>query len=370
MIDSKTRKEVIEFLDRCGGKNECGLTWGQIAERFNLRPTEAIKKALSDLNRYYKKTGRACPVDDSIPEGFEVVAIYGSRENPMLSLRKIKDESIKADDIKKAIDSLSKFSPKVEKINYATNKARLSIAYEIPVQDFHFGREDINVAAKKYLDCVLELARRVVGSYHVEKFIFPVGNDLFNTDGIKYTTTKGTPQFDYNPWHETFEKGSKAVISAITVLSNIAPVQVVMVQGNHDFERNFYLGCTLAAWFRNNKNVTVDNEFKPFKFIQHGQCMIMYEHGELKPADYPIIMATEQPQMFSETKFRETHTGHFHKEMIVDEARGVKTRFIPSIAPNSTWEKYQGYANLKIVQGFKWHRTHGLIGIEQVNDIN
>lgn len=368
MIDQKVKIAIIQFVNKNGGKENCGMTWNQIAERFGLKPCKNIRKALSDAYRYYGKK-QTVGYDYEAPDGFEVTALYGSPDNFQVALRKKQKNVDNAKDFSKAIASLCKFSPKVEKFNHPLDTRKIKIAYELPIQDFHFGREPIDIAVKKYKHFTYSLINRVSGLYQIEKFIFPVGNDLFNSDNGKYTTTKGTQQFDFNFWHETFEKGSKAVIEVITSMSRIAPVEVIMVPGNHDFEKNFYLGAVIEAWFRNDSNVAVDNKFAPFKFTQYGQCMIMYEHGELNPKDYFVIMPTERPTMFAETKFREIHTGHFHKEMLVDEMRGMKVRFIPSLATNSIWERFQGYSNLKTAQGFKWHRTQGLIGIEQIHDI-
>jgi hypothetical protein len=68
-----------------------------------------------------------------------------------------------------------------------------------------------------------------------------------------------------------------------------------MVPGNHDYERNFYLGDSLEGWFYNNPNVTVDNSANPRKYYKYGQVLIGYTHGnEEKVTDLPLIMAHER----------------------------------------------------------------------------
>lgn len=138
---------------------------------------------------------------------------------------------------------------------------------------------------------------------------------------------------------------------------------VVNIHGN---SKMFYVGDVVDAWFHNNDNVIVNNNMHPFKFHHYGNNLIMYEHGELKTQDYPLIMATEVPRLFAETKYREVHCGHFHKEML-NEFRGVKVRYLPSIAPNSQWEKKSGYKHLRAAQGLVWHQRDGLVSIHQIN---
>ena len=42
---------------------------------------------------------------------------------------------------------------------------------------------------------------------------------------------------------------------AINYLANTAPVDVIVVQGNHDYERMFYAGEYLRAFFKNDERV-------------------------------------------------------------------------------------------------------------------
>ena len=93
----------------------------------------------------------------------------------------------------------------------------------------------------------------------------------------------------------------------------------------------------------------------------------MFTHGDNeKPSDMPLIMATEQPEMFAATEFREAHCGHYHKEQ-VNEYRGVKVRFLPSICALDEWHKKMGYQSLRAAQAFIWNHDEGLEGYLQSN---
>ena len=63
---------------------------------------------------------------------------------------------------------------------------------------------------------------------------------------------------------------------ALPYLSAFAPVDVIVVQGNHDFERMFYAGEVLSAWFKNDQGVLVDNGLDSRKYYEYGVNMIMF----------------------------------------------------------------------------------------------
>jgi hypothetical protein len=94
----------------------------------------------------------------------------------------------------------------------------------------------------------------------------------------------------------------------------------------------------------------------------------MFTHGDKeKPQELPLLIATEQPEMWSRAKVREVHCGHRHKEML-NEYMGTKVRFIPSICGNDAWHKTQGYVGtLRCGQAFIWNKNRGLEGHLQTN---
>ena len=129
----------------------------------------------------------------------------------------------------------------------------------------------------------------------------------------------------------------------------------------------FYAGDVISGWYKNDKNVTVDNSLEQRKYFEYGNNMIMFTHGDKeKPAEMPLIMATEQPLMFARCNFREAHCGHLHKEM-VNEYRGIKVRFIPSICGNDAWHKMMGYEAKRTGQAHIWSKERGYEGYLQTN---
>jgi hypothetical protein len=279
-----------------------------------------------------------------------------------------KGESKSIRDIKKEIeDFVSTYSSKPTPIKYANVKD--PIAYEISLPDIHYGKLhefSLKAVEDQFMTVVSELVAKAEG-LNIERFILPIGNDGMNSEGMRMSTTKGTPQQDNAGWKDTFTGYWKLMVKAIDYLKIIAPVHVIVISGNHDFERMFYAGDVISGWFRNDLNVTVDNNYDSRKYYEYGENMIMFTHGDKeKPADMPLIMATEQPEMFARTSNREVHCGHIHKEM-VNEYRGIKVRFIPSICPNDEWHKQMGYEAKRTGQAYIWNKSRGLEGCLQTN---
>ena len=262
-------------------------------------------------------------------------------------------------------------SHKVKKLKYS--KPKDPIMYEISLPDIHYGKitdENPDTLEDNYMKAIIDLHRKADGM-EIDKFLLPVGNDGLNSEGMSRATTKGTPQQDSMRWRQSFRGYWHLVTKAIEYLAQFAPVDVIVIQGNHDFERMFYVGEVLDALYHNNKNVNVDNGLDSRKYYEYGVNMIMFTHGDKeKSAELPLLIATEQPEMWSRSKIREVHCGHKHKEML-NEYMGTKVRFIPSICANDNWHKTQGYVGtLRCGQAFIWNKNRGLEGYLQTNIMN
>ena len=280
-----------------------------------------------------------------------------------------KEKQFDLTDFKKEFfKEMKEYIPQVAVPNYNIEKGSL-VAYEISLPDFHYGKigaisqEDNNL---DFINTIKELHKKAEG-LNIEKFILPIGNDGLNSEGYSRATTKGTPQHDAEEWQQTFRGYWKLLVTAIDYLSAFAPVDVIVVQGNHDFERMFYIGEVIEAWYRNYKPVTVYNSYESRKYYKYGNNMLMFTHGDKeKPADMPLLMATERPAMFAECEHREVHCGHQHRE-IVNTYQGVKVRFLPSIATHDAWHKMMGYHSKREAQAYIWNREKGCEGYLQVN---
>lgn len=310
-------------------------------------------------------------IDVELPDHLEIKSAWQTPDGKTLYSYKAKkgsNERLFVDFKENLINDLKSISnKKAKKFFNVEHPEAGSFVLEVSLPDLHFGKGNIEELQNEYFTALYNILDKCA-AIPLSKIILPVGNDGLNSEGMRKTTTKGTPQFDSVEWFDSFRIYSNTLIESINLLSEVAPVDVVVIQGNHDYERMFYVGEVLSAYYSKNENVTVDNSTSSRKHVSFGNVHIMYTHGDNeKHSELPIIMATENPVEFALAKHREVHCGHFHKEMVIDEIRGIKIRFLPSICTTDEWHKKMGYDAYRCAQGLLWHSQRGLEAILQYN---
>lgn len=249
---------------------------------------------------------------------------------------------------------------------------------EVNIPDPHFGKlawaaetgsnYDTKIASDLFRKAVSVLLSRV-SAYEFEEVLFVVGNDLLNSDDIEGQTTKGTKVSTDGRYQKTFGVVRNIIIETIERLRLIAKVKVVMIPGNHDALSVWHLGDSLECYFHKYKDVEIDNSPKSRKYYRFGSVMLMFTHGDKgKRTDYPLLMATEQAEMFGQTKFREAHTGHRHMTKL-DEQHGVRIRVLPALCPADDWHFENGFTgNMRNAEAYIWNKDEGLVGMAIFSD--
>jgi len=296
------------------------------------------------------------------------VRAFLSRKVKELQMQFFKDE---------LIAEMKKYSPKYPKIKYEINKKEKGYLLEVALMDLHYGLMvwgqesgydyDIKIASELFINAINKIIVQSKG-YNIKEILFTVGNDFFNVDTIGNTTTAGTPQDEDTRWKKTYKKGRELLIEGINLLSQVAPVNVLVIPGNHDSQRSFFVGDALECWFNNSKQVNINNSPKVRKYYQFGKCMILLTHGrDEKMSDYPLLMASEEPEMWAKTKFREVHLGEIHHKKEVnflstEEYKGVTVRYMRSLSAPSNWAYTKGFvSSLRAGEAFIWSEDNGLI---------
>ena len=246
---------------------------------------------------------------------------------------------------------------------------------EISIPDLHigklaWGREtgwadyDVRIAEKLFDDALATLLSRTV-SHSVDRICFVVGNDLLNTNNPEGTTAAGTQVASDSRFHKTFRIAREMSIRAIEHMKKIAPIDVIVVPGNHDQLATWHLGDSLECYYHKCKDVKIENDPTPRKYYRWGDVMLMWSHKAQggKREDYPLLMATEQPHMFGETRFHEVHTGDLH-QVRLEEKHGIRVRILPSLSAADDWHSRHGFVgNVRSAEAYIWNKNEGLIGI-------
>lgn len=274
------------------------------------------------------------------------------------------------------MDEVKKFAPNVKKIKYVpTGSGKFLL--EIVLCDVHFGKlgwigetgnmsYDTKIAAKRMTACVrAHIGEALLTGKNIERIVFVAGNDFFNADkDLPFSqTTKGTPQQDDLRWQKTFNKGWKLNVECIELCKEVAPVEVVVIPGNHDFQKSFYMGDVLHAWYRNDVNVQVHNGADPQKFIEYGNCLIGYCHN-MNLKRIKLLMQDKVPEAWGRTYFREWHLGDIHHpklvELVHEDYQSLMIRWLKSLSGDDGWHNDKGFRSIKGGESFLWDHKYGM----------
>jgi hypothetical protein len=238
------------------------------------------------------------------------------KQEELDAIQKIKDECIK---------EVKEYAPKYHAIE--TVKSKDAHLLVIDIADLHIGKlstafetgEDYNsqIAVKRAKDGLQGILNKSEGFY-IDKVLFVAGNDILHTDNTKRTTTAGTPQDTDGMWYDNFLMAKNLYIELLEKLLSFAEVEVVYNPSNHDFTHGFFLMQLIEAHFANstiNFNVNLLHR-KAFKY---GNNLIGTTHGDgAKIENLPLLLATEFPVLWSETKHRYIYSHHIHHKTSKD----------------------------------------------------
>lgn len=225
---------------------------------------------------------------------------------------------------------------------------------ELSVSDLHLAKKyiteknaNVHKRSKKFFKIAKNLIYKVDAIYSIDTIVFPISNDFFHTDSYWNTTTKGTPQDVIAEYDEEYEVGFDLLVRTIMLLKSVSQkVKVVLVPGNHDRTKSFYLAHGLNVFFRNDKDIEFLRGSEPIKSVVVGNTFIGYHHGNCKIEELPLIFATseESSKEFGDSKFREVHTGDKHHYM-AKEVKGVRIQQMPSLSGTDRWHRESNYIN-------------------------
>lgn len=249
--------------------------------------------------------------------------------------------------------------------------------YEISIPDLHIGKlahheesgedYDIKIAVNRYKEAVSSLISNI-NIELIDRILLPIGNDMIQVDNNDSKTTAGTLVDTDSRFFKMVRAAKNLLIDTILQLSAIAPVDVVVIPGNHDRNSMLFIGEIIDAYFNKNKHVTVYNSPSTRKYYEYGNNGMLYTHGNNeKIADLGMIFAAENPKLWSNTLFRFVKLGHLHHNkkinyLYTQDFQGFQIQVLPSLSNNDSWHHNKGYISLKQAKGFLYHKKNGLVG--------
>jgi len=241
----------------------------------------------------------------------------------------------------------------------------------LPIVDLHYnlrsskfvtGNEyNCQIAKDMFLSVIDDVIERVKDK-HISKIIFPLGNDLFNANGINGTTFKGTPQTNEKHIFEAYVELFETMVFALTKLSEVAPVDVIYIPSNHDKEVTFYFVHNLYTQFKNSDGrVTVDYSPIANKYRRFGNTVMMFSH-DAKIDKAGNVVLDEASDLMGGAKYWEILLAHLHSETVRQE-RNVTLRRLPTFSGRSDWSCEQNYGANRVSQSFIFNDKRNITDI-------
>jgi len=269
-----------------------------------------------------------------LPSGSFTSSVFSKRKQP---------QDYSPEDFAKFLENYKPTNVSIIKEDRTTDKDYVDV--EISLSDFHLakrcvdGDNDPKTRALRYFNVAQSLICKVKANYNINTVVLPISNDFFHTDNYQHQTTQGTPQDTIMDYHSEYELGFSVLVDTINMLRQYASdVTVVLVQGNHDRTKSFYLAHALDIYFKDDYDVEFIREHSVIKGLTFGNTFIGWHHGNCKLDDLPLLFAThpQYSQAFGNAKYREVHTGDKHHYM-AKELKGVRIQQMPSLSGTDRW---------------------------------
>ena len=170
----------------------------------------------------------------------------------------------------------------------------------IPKQDAHWnmydvkGQNSIGERFSTFTKALLSQLEKCILTNNLEKIVYVVGSDEFNSEWTSQTT-KGTPQQNILSYQESFEKVCEFNIETIKLLRFYAPkIEVVLLNGNHDEYVGWHLANLLKQVFKKNDSIEVNSNTENTKIVSYAKNLILLNHGDTNSpkelgAKFPVI---------------------------------------------------------------------------------
>jgi hypothetical protein len=142
-------------------------------------------------------------------------------------------------------------------------------------------------------------------------------------------------------------------------------VRVILATGNHDPTASYWISMILAAHFKDEPRVTIDdNAGGRFHYYRHGRTLLGCTHGDMaKGKILGEVMSRDQAT--SPDDFRHWYTGHLHTDTRIT-LPSCTVDVLPTLAPGDAWSAAMGYRSPRSARLDVWSAEHGQISSQWV----
>jgi predicted phosphodiesterase len=258
----------------------------------------------------------------------------------------------------------------------ATNTPYLGI---LAPSDFHWGLRtnametgadwDRKAARKTLLKCIDRLFNKWKQHGRPDKILLVLGSDWLHVDSWDGSTTKGTTQDVDGTYADIFITGLEMARDLVERCAWLAPVEVVVIPGNHDRQSSVALSAFLHAWFRTSEHIAPPDLYdqKSRWYTVYGETLIGLCHGDgIKPEKMGPLASVEARELMGRTKRTVFFHGHHH-HFEAKDINGARCFKLPALVPPDRWHQLKGFTLAQRgLTGFRIDKASGEVDIFQV----
>jgi hypothetical protein len=350
VIECKTVREAAYQL---------GITERNLQKRLQRIRAEAAKKETDITGKNLK-----------VPEGFGIKRIskyFKDGENTSGWVISEPDKEQMAELIEQAIEALAKDLPRYQPIPSPKPKNK-NLINLITLTDTHIGMYARGDNESQHWD--LERAANVLwgvyktlidGSPEAETCVISLIGDLMHCNGGKPVTPKSGHILDVDgDWNGAVDVAIVTVRRIIDYsLYKHKKVVVSIVRGNHDEDQAVWIRKLLQHVYEDEPRLKILGGDYHFSCYHDGDLMLGWYHGDGKKLEsLPLYFATQYPEAWGNSKFREIHTGdkHHHKELDIS---GVLVKQHPTLIPRDSYAKAHGYMSMRFAERITYNKKAG-----------
>lgn len=229
---------------------------------------------------------------------------------------------------------LEEYTPREVSLHRSENENN-GILWSVMLYDAHIDKLDvkwtnIQKKVKKILDWTSRLLDKL-SKFDPEKMLFVNWWDYFNTL-TKWATKWNTQQENNCSEKEAWKYWLELQIELLELISQLAPVDAIFIEWNHEAEKLTYLRDAVSAYNRNNQNINILEWNGDRQYYQRWDNLMWFTHGDkIKPAN--LVTVAHQENSKKKYNSLEMFQWHLHKS--------TKDTFAWAIVEVLTWASGQ-----------------------------
>jgi hypothetical protein len=241
----------------------------------------------------------------------------------------------------------------------------------INATDLHLNKKCFN--STETLKDQVELLRKAVRhslaeATNVDRILYIIGHDMLHSE-FNNMTTKGTPQDTLEPAEIVFKEALKILIETINLCSTVAPVDVVMCNGNHAYYIELQLLSALQVYYESIESdmITIAGNRKDRQYYSYFDNSFMLIHDTRnKVSELPLLFSIEAPSLFIKPN-KYILSGHLHSKKETHfvanaENYGIEHIQCPSLSGTDKWHHDNMYiGNKRRLLSLEVSRDKGIV---------